>query len=764
MVSVVSGPFQRFGIVTFKGEYKNLSLLLTKVIIGTFLLNSCLFSQTQVIFTAPSRVLTKAIFPSDVFTSPAATATGVQIQFKNDEKDCLQTGQAVCSNADLLNRLDGFSVNPRISVCFSGEVDWAKAEDGISFVRASDPASAPIGLKQVIHDSNSHCLYAKPERILDQRTQYLLLIRNTVTDSGGQSVVEDSRFQACLASGQPYCAKLAAALNQSAIQRESVVGASLFTTLDATGWLEGAYQYVNRTQPPLTLPAGFPWQFPTAFLKSITWNPENSKLPPQNIPVQQVLEGVGSIAFGLFPSPNYINTSGPDVGTITNSPDQPVAVPQLVGGLTFGYVPVSFHVFLPNKPAPPGGYPAVIYGHGLGDSQYGAPTYMASTLAKAGYATIAIEILGHGYGAGSTVTVRDKFGLTYKMLAPGRGVQIMPGEPIGPADGCFAPGAIATRDCGRQTAVDLFAFIKTIQRTNGLGLGLNPQAISYFGQSFGSIAGTLMHAVAPDIQSAVFDVGGGPFVDVARLSVTGRPVAVQYLCGLGLLNVHTRAETCPAGHNLAANAKPQDYFKDEFNDSYPYRDSAVVTAPEPGALSIQAAFEAAEWLGMLGDVLSYAPHMKSAPLSGVQAKNFLLLNSDGDMEVPNPTNTAFSRAAGADGQTIRFLFPNALGPAPEYQALAGVMDPAIPDPLPILPHRITSNPTVFTPEFPNQLEKAIALAKQTAVADFFKSGGSVIPNANLYLDTEGNPYFGRRDLFETTTYLPPGLNFIQVQP
>ena len=44
------------------------------------------------------------------------------------------------------------------------------------------------------------------------------------------------------------------------------------------------------------------------------------------------------------------------------------------------------------------GIPLVIFGHGLGDNQFGGPTFMASTLAKNGYATLVIEFPGHGYG------------------------------------------------------------------------------------------------------------------------------------------------------------------------------------------------------------------------------------------------------------------------------------------------------------------------------------------------------------------------------
>lgn len=734
--------------------YKKLRTLLMGIMLCHFVINGSAFAATQVIFTAPSRTLAKAIFPSNVFTDPApANATGVQVHLDSDANNCLSGGQAVCGYAGYLNRLDGFSVNPRISFCFTkNDVDWNTVQSGISFINLDRPA-APIGINQVVVDTVGSCVYAKPDRVLNQKTRYLLTIRNTVRTPSG-AVERAEEFTNCLNSSQDYCSKLSVAVNAQQLPA-SIAGASVFTTMDVTGWLEGAYRYIDRTQPPMVLPAGFPWVFPVKNIRSMTWNADKSGLQPQTIPLTPALDNVGSVAFGLYASPNYINTSGPDIGSITTSPDRPAAIPQLMGGLTFGYVPVSFHVFLPKTAPPPGGYPVVIYGHGLSDSQFGAPTYIASTLAKSGYATLAMEIQGHGYGQNSTVTVKDKFGLSYTMLTPGRGVPLSGGT-IGSTDGCIAPGPLAVRDCSRQTAADLFALIKTIQRTNGLALGLNPNAISYVGQSFGSIYGTLLHAVAPEVSTAVMNAGGGPFVDVARLAINGRPLGVQYLCGLGLLNVYPTSPQFPPSAACLQNgyqtmaAAQQNYFHDAFNDSYPYRDQPPVTTPEPGALNIQAAFEAAEWTGMLGDALSFAPHLKTSLLPGVPAKKTLLQQSVGDLEVPNPTNTALARAAGAENSTITFDFSQ----TPE---LFAIFDPYVP--FPILPHRILSNPTIFN----SANQKAVAMAEQKTVADFFSSGGNTVPNSNEYLNTAGSPYAGRT-LFFPTADVPPGLNFIQIRP
>src|SRR5262249_53531711 len=149
-----------------------------------------------------------------------------------------------------------------------------------------------------------------------------------------------------------------------------------------------------------------------------------------------------------------------------------------------GYIPISYHVFLPPVADPAAKIPVVIYGHAAGDSQFGAPTAMASTLAKAGFATLAIEEFDHGFGPGSVTVVTDSTGQQV-LSAPGRGMPIRPDGSIQPGDGCVIPGPVGIRDCLRQNALDVMALVQNIN-ASGLGVNLNPSRIYYVGQSLGS--------------------------------------------------------------------------------------------------------------------------------------------------------------------------------------------------------------------------------------------------------------------------------------
>ena len=667
-------------------------------------------AQTTVLYRPDSP--TVGPFPSNVLTTlDTRQATGLRIAVGPAFDSCgAGTSPSVCSNTNLLNQLDGFSVNPRIMVCFSSPIDPSTLQDGISLTPVGKGSS--IGINQIVYDPASNCAFAKPQTVLAQQSQYLLLVSDSVLDISHARVSVSPAFTACLGASSPYCSALSQALGKNV---KKLVSASLFTTMSATAWMQQAQQYVAATQLPLVIPAGFPFQFPVSSLKSITWVPQDNTgtaANQQSIP-PSALQGVGSIAFGLFLSPNFLSLTD---GTIATTPTgsftaAPVAIPNVGTRL-----PVSFHVFLPSSPAPKGGYPVVIYGHGLGDSQFGAPTYIASTLAKNGYATLAFEITGHGFGPGGTVQLKNQQNAVSTVAAPGRGIAITSPVPDG---GCFAGvPAVAVRDCGRQTAIDLFALVRTIQLTDGLGINLDPSHISYIGQSFGATYGSLFLAADSTARAAVFSGAGGTSVDVARLSITGRPLAIGFLSSLGLLNDPARG----------------------FNDSYALRDMPPMTTPSPGAMRIQAAFEAADWLGMVGDPLSFAPHLQSPTLFQF---------GFGDLEVPNPTESAVIRAAGAQDNAWFFNYNQAVALYPE---LATITMPSAPT-LPILPHRILSNPTIFS--FAS--EQTIALAEQQQAADFIGSDGKSKSDPNKLLPKGFVP--GGVKLFETPKSLPEQLNF-----
>jgi hypothetical protein len=674
-------------------------------------------------------------FPANAVTVPDSTQkTGLQVSLPAPAGCTPSSAATECVNNRLLNQLDGFSLNPRLRICFSGPVDPNTLSAGVNLL-SLDRTEPFIAIRQVLFDPAGNCAFAKPERVLSQQSRYLLTVTSDVADSDGKKLKADKSWSDCIKKpSTDYCRSLSQAVSQAPNSKD-LVSASLFTTMSATSWLQQARAAVNSAAIP---GAGSLLGPLTTFnltnqVSSIVWAPQTSLLGFGSQPVPlDVLAGVERIAFGLVMSPLYLDLAGSQAGTIkTTATNLPLAPPPLV-------LPVSFHVFLPPANSVTNGkIPVIIYGHGLGDNQFGAPTYAAAAWARKGFATLAMEIPGHGFGPLSTTKVTTSSG-SVVVPTPGRGVPLSLTAPIGPTDGCILPNAIATRDCSRQTAVDLISLIRAIRDTQGLGLNLDPSRIYYTGQSFGSMYGTLLEAVEPNVGAAALNGGGGTQADIARLSPVARQLGAAYLGSFSptLLNVPP--------------APSQDFFHDSFNDEYVYR-GQVVSDHVPGALAIQEAFEASEWLGMLGDPLSYAPHLKNAPLPGVSAKSILLQFGLGDLEVPNPTESALSRAAGLQSSTWMLNTLMVAGIEPQ---VLGPIQPGVP--YPIYPHRFLSNPTLFSPLFP--LETAIGVAAQNQIADFFASGGATVPDPNQYFT---GPYTGLK-LFQIPAVLPEDLNFVQI--
>ena len=184
---------------------------------------------------------------------------------------------------------------------------------------------------------------------------------------------------------------------------------------------------------------------------------------------------------------------------------------------------IFFNLFLPAGPRPASGWPVAIFGHGFGDNKNNSPLVVASTLAAHGIATIAINAVGHGFGAGGTLTVVRSSGPVV-LSAGGRGVDQNGDGAIDSVEGLFASGAqtdIVVRDGIEQTVADLMQVVRAIQggvdvEGNG-SVSLDASRIYYFGQSLGGTYGTILLGIEPDIHAGVPNVPGGTFIDATRL-------------------------------------------------------------------------------------------------------------------------------------------------------------------------------------------------------------------------------------------------------
>jgi hypothetical protein len=648
-------------------------------------------------------------FPTNLLTTPdSSQLTGVRVNLP--KPDCATNG-GTCADIDVLNRLDGFNVQPRISIPFDGPIDISTISNStIHLLDTSCPACSPIGINQVVWEPSANTLHFESDELLKQDTTYLAVATTGLKDAGGQPVDRTS-FQRELNFGQTseaarkaYRKALIDELDAADVDLEHVAAASLFTTQSVTIDLEKIRRQIDQSSPG---PVSILGSFERSNVSSIVFHRQtgtstfvDSTVP---LPALDVFPGsVGKIVFGSYDSPDYETAAKviPPTGTNTGSP------------AVQGTNPVYLNLFLPSGTTPPGGWPVAIFGHGFGDNKNNSPFAVASTMAKAGIATIAINVVGHGGGPDGTLTVNQFDGSQVTIPAGGRGIDQDGNGTIDSTEGVSAVPPLdlrSNRDGLRQTAVDLMQLVREIQVGVDVdGPALDPSRIYYFGQSFGGIYGTDFLAVEPDVATGVPNVPGGSIVEISRLSPSFRPLLGQALF------FHV-----PRLYNVVPNPTFTNFVENE-----PLRNLAPVVDTVTGASAIQEYLDRAEWAQESASPPAYAPHLRAAPLAGVSAKSVIVQFAKGDQTVPNPTATALIRAGGLTDRATYFR-----------NDLARAVNPACP-----------KNPHTFLTNF-----ACVGLPAQGQIATFFSSDGAVTTDPD-----------GPGALFETPIAgpLPEELNFI----
>jgi hypothetical protein len=433
------------------------------------------------------------------------------------------------------------------------------------------------------------------------------------------------------------------------LEKKQIAAASLFTTESVTATLESIRDQVKAAAAPTVSfklgSGGETTVFPVNTVTGLTWNVQAFTVGPLvptslngNLAALQVFPGaVGTIAFGKFTSTQW--KTG-DV-FIPQVPTRDTVPPQ-------GTEDLFFNLFIPSGARPTNGWPVAIFGHGFTDSKQGAPFAVASTLAHNGIASIAINVVGHGFGPNSTLTVQQGTSST-TFPEGGRGIDQDGNGQITSAEGSstsiFGPLAdIGSRDALQETTADLMQLVSAIQGgidVDGDGLpDLDANRIYYAGQSFGGIYGTIFLGIEPDVRAGVPNVPGGSITDIVRLSPGFRDL-------LGALLLVRR----PPLKNLGSDPN----FAFPFADNKPLRNEAAVIntfvpplgSPCPSvecAIGIQTVEDVSIWLGQSGDPVPWAAFIRKSPLPGEAAKRVIIQFARGDKTVPNPTATALIRS------------------------------------------------------------------------------------------------------------------------
>lgn len=648
-------------------------------------------------------------FPTDFLTAPATnTRTAKRVRLPQPA-DCSARPND-CQEAWLLNDFDGFNPQARVRVKFSGPINPETLKEGVLLVARENLTQDEPGvhkdgdvirLNQIVYDSTTNTAYGKPDTAMDQHRRYLLVVTEAVKDLAGDPVESDDAFAACAGSLEGYCGSLVSAIFGITVNGR-IAAASVFSTMSATAWLEKARDQLTNVTTAVTPNSGRSL-FNISEFNSLTFRQQVRTSPSTfedlSVPTLLLL-GVRAAYFGSYSSPNYLS-SGRTIEAAPSAGDLPPAP---------NTAQVDFHSFLPSGTKPASGYPVVIYGHGLGDSRFGAPTLLGPVFAGDGMATIAISAVGHGYGPGSALVLGGANPVT--IPAPGRGVDLNNDGRIESNEGCaaLASSPFGLRDCLRQTAVDILQLVRVIRAgldVDGDGVAdFDPERIYYAGQSLGSLYGTMLLAVEPNLKAAVLNSGGGSVIELSRWSLTLADRTAQ--------NLRLRLPSLPAA------------------EEYVLRNQPVKVVSNPAAIESQNALEMLEWIQAEGDPASFAVHLKPTPLPGVAEKRILWQFAWGDRTVPNPSQSALIRYANMKDSTWVYRNDKARAAAPT---------------LPLDPHTYLTD---FT-----GISLVIARATQSQMSGFLSTDGVSVRNPNNGLTAL------LRDIFEQPETLPEELNYLE---
>ncbi|MBU6256816.1 MAG: hypothetical protein KGJ30_01810 [Burkholderiales bacterium] len=602
-----------------------------------------------------------SMFPSDRYTVvDSDQLTGLRVDLPYP--DC-KTHPDDCADIGLLNRLDGFSLDPTSRIPFDGDIDPRTATSAnVFYVELQDLVSGAktlrrIGIDRAIWNPQRKILSVKPVEHLREHTRYALVVTSGLAGARG-GPVSSPDFQAEVKGagrdGRP--GELSSALADIQAASANVVAVSVFTTMSATADLVKIRAQMLNSAPPradfdIAEVVGSRRRavFDVAALTAVdevrqsTIAPAFSTEPVDLRQMSLVPGSTARVAFGRYASPNYLTPDRviPDLPSRTGTP------------VVRGEHEVTFVLFLPAGPMPARGWPVVIFGHGYSDSNVQAGWGFSSVLPSMGVAVVGINAVGHGGGPLTHIDLRLRDGTLASI--PGNGRSVAMKGLLGTPEGSFArygglnavgrDSLIDLRDGVRQTVVDLMQLTRMIAAgvdVDGSGRNtLDPDRIFYAGASLGGVYGTVFTAMEPRIRAAEFFVTGGPWPDLVRMGgIHQRPAQ-----GYGLMF----AARTPALNNLPG-VSPSAY-----DENMPGKYAAVLTDTVAGAFDLQQWFDRNEWIGEKANPLVYAPLISARPLQG-KARPIALLIAKGDKTVNNEVSNALSIAGGWRAHTGMFRF------------------------------------------------------------------------------------------------------------
>ncbi len=367
-------------------------------------------------------------FPANWYTvNDASNLTGIRVNLPLP--DC-SVRPSDCDDIGVLNSLDGFNPQPRVSIPFDGTIDLETATSSSVFLVDIDHDEI-VEINQLVWDPDTTTLHVESDNLLRQHIRYAVIVTRRIRDPQGRHIEASQAFRSFLAdpcAGERECdyqralLESVAAAERVGTPADQVASASVFTTLSSTAVVEKIRDQIKATTPAaidfLLGPDGSRTVFARSAISELWFDRQtlvSGPLSPVRLdlaPLGIVPGAVGQIAYGRFSSGDYQAQPAvfPTVGTRTGVPTV-----QRVNELYCTLI-------LPSGQRPPAGWPVMVLAHAGTQHKDDFALRHAAIAASHGIATLAINAVGHGFGSLSRLRVRLGDGSEVTFPSGGRGI------------------------------------------------------------------------------------------------------------------------------------------------------------------------------------------------------------------------------------------------------------------------------------------------------------------------------------------------------
>ncbi|HXJ55140.1 MAG TPA: hypothetical protein VNU68_00610 [Verrucomicrobiae bacterium] len=677
-------------------------------------------------------------FPSDRFTLPdAGQNTGRRVNLPKPA-DCV-ANSSDCEEIESLNELDGFSAAPWLSIPFDGDIDPNTIAGNVFLIALADTLGSQaadtddevasdgvssfhrIALNQIIWDQQTRTIQARSEEFLKEHTRYTLVVTDGIRGSDGQPVGASKSFVryrhdlAGVNSEDMWYRRALLRAERAAVctgvPKDNIVALSSFTTRSITDLYEKISQQVLASAPPqadFTFDQGNRAVFTFDQIQSITHNQQRTTgatLTPAvaSLANARLVPGaVGRLASGHFVAPDYRVHPGEYIPTVASRTGSPVQQ---------GTDTLHFSLSLPSGPMPARGWPVILFAIGSGGSRLSTFLELVSIQGAYGFALVAIDNVGHGFGPLSTWTVKLTDGSTVTFPTPGRAIDQNGDGIYNSVEGDNALGPQKLRrasDAVIQLSIDLLSVVRMIQAgvdVEGDGtIDLDASRIYFAGQSWGTATGMPLVGYTDAIRASFFIVPFSALSEIRRLGPGNRPSVGSQLDSRtpSLLN-SAYGITSVSGVTVASPL---------FNENTPFRDEAPRVDSIPGASTIRGYLDRFRWRQQCAEPTAFISRLRRDPPRGVSVRPTLLWMARTDQTSPNPTTSELIRAGDLKDRTVYYrhdLF-YAANPVGNLKN----------------PH------TIYRLQGPVMLPITVAIQEQ--LSQFFESDGALINQTSPYFE------------------------------